>query len=647
RPNPKQGRAAFIKNVLGFRRISGNTYIESIAPDTGPRRGVPLELWTHRPDRMKVIGGDGVQLVRGYEYTVGGSDPVRFEPSEILHWKFFDPLDDWYGLSPIAVAARSIDQSNESKRWNVNLLKNAGLPSGLFTTEQDLGEDFEEFRDEILAATTGPENAGLPIVADQGLDYVKMGLSPADMMWIEGQRMSADEIAISQGVAPELISGGAQKKYSNYGEARKALYLETVLPELDEFRDELNHWLVPRFGDGLYLDYDRDDIEALQEDRDKTYSRVSGAVKEGIMTRRQAAEELGVDTDGFGPEADVLTVTAATVPLEAAVSRTPAAAPTAATTPPGGDDGGDGDSTGGVTPGSPPSPEDDEQKALNLPSLEAKEVYWKSIELHRSNYYGTIGSLMQRRFRAEREAVLEAVNTSATAKGALGSVRDALAREAVEWRQVITATWFAVGEDFAMRTFQSFGGEVSAQAASGTSPDEVKAGPSEEEASAIWRRAIAVELSGILDERVGDGRGPQGVVGTTLEQLTTELQAGIDAGEGTDVIAKRLDTLYLEQIIPHRSEVIARTEVIAASNMGTRQGALATGLPLRKTWIGTFDSRIRDSHATAARTYDDDGAIGMDEPYRVGGSDLMYPGDPRGAAAEVVQCRCVEGYITA
>ncbi|HEX6956312.1 MAG TPA: hypothetical protein VF156_15665, partial [Agromyces sp.] len=46
RPNPKQGRAAFIKNVLGFRRISGNTYIESIAPDTGPRRGVPLELWT-------------------------------------------------------------------------------------------------------------------------------------------------------------------------------------------------------------------------------------------------------------------------------------------------------------------------------------------------------------------------------------------------------------------------------------------------------------------------------------------------------------------------------------------------------------------------------------------------------------------------
>lgn len=640
RPNPLQGRAAFIKNVIGYRRIAGNSYLEAIAPDTGPRRGRPLELWTHRPDRMRVIGGNGIQLVNGYEYTVGGNDPVRFEPHEILHWKFFDPIDDWYGLSPTAVAARSIDQSNESKRWNVSLLRNSGQPSGMFTTEQDLGEDFEEFRDEILAATTGPDNAGLPIVADQGLDYVKMGLSPADMMWIEGQRMSADEIALSQGVAPELVSGGAQKKYSNYGEARKALYLETVLPELDEFRDEINHWLVARWGDNLYLDYDRDDIEALQEDRDKLYTRNIAAVKEGVMTRRQAAEEIGLDTEGFGPEADVLTVTAATVPLASAVAR-PTPAPPASEPGGGGTGGSGGKPSGGDTPGDPEAPEGSDEKALNLPSVEAKEMYWKSIELHRANYYGTIQSLVQSRMRVEREAVLKAIADAGNPKAAVGRVKDELARQAGEWRQVLTASWFAVGEDFAMRTWQSFGGEL-AKASDGV---ERKA-MSEEEASAVWRRAIAAELAVVLDERVGDGRGPVGVTGTTLEQLTEELQAGVDAGEGLDDVAKRIDSLYLENIIPHRSEVIARTEVIAASNLGTRTGAIATGLPLRKTWIGTFDSRIRDSHADAARQYDDDGAIPMDEPYKLKGGDLMYPGDPRGAAEEVVQCRCVEGYLT-
>lgn len=647
RPNPKQGWGAFVEAVWGFRRIAGNSYIEELAPSTGPRRGMPLELWPLRPDRMRVKGGVGpTELIHGYEYRIGGAEPICFEPHEILHWKFFDPTDDFYGLSPIAVAARSIDQSNESARWNVALLKNGAAPSGMFSTPLDLGDDFEEFRDELIDAYTGADNAGAPIVADNDLDWKNIGLSPVDMMWIDGRRMSAAEIALSQGVAPEL-AGSMEKKYSNYGEARKALMIETVLPEWDDFRDELNHWLVPRYGDGLYLDYDRDEIEVLREDRNQLYTSVALAVKEGIMTRRQGAGELGLDSEDLGPESDVLTVSGGTVPLAAIASlaepRKPAAGDdTEKPKKPSGDK-----PAGGTDTGQPDAPDGSEdgnsstKKAVNLFTPEAKELYWRGVELHRESYVGTIQLMVQKRFHLERAALVKAAEGGNDARSAVGRVLAELGQSehTKAWRTLITATWFAVGEDFAKRTFGSLVPEKS-----GAGPLQVKV--TEDAASAAWRRTISTTLQQNLDERVGDGRGPQGVTGTTLEELTVHLQEGIAAGEGIDQIAKRVDQLYLDSIIPHRSEVIARTEVISASNLGTRAGALSTGLPLRKTWIGTFDSRIRDSHQTAATTYNDDGAIGLNDPYLVGGSSLMYPGDPSGAAKEVIQCRCVEGYLT-
>lgn len=625
RPNPRQGWGSFVESTWGFRRIAGNSYIEEISPDTGPNQGMPLELWPMRPDRMRVIGGSGpAELIKGYEYSIGGSEAIPFLPHEVLHWKFFDPIDDNYGLSPIAVAARSIDQSNESARWNVSLLKNGAAPPGIFSTPLDLGDEFEEFRDELIDQYSGPDNAGAPIVADNDLDWKSIGMSPLDMMWIEGRKMSADEIALSQGVAPELISGGSAKKYSNYGEARQALYLETVLPEWDDFRDELNHWLVPRFGDGLYLDYDRDGIEALRENRTDLYTSVALAVDKGFLTRRQAAQEVGQETDEMGPESDVLTVSGGTVPLAAVASLTAPTKPNPS-----------GDASGGDT-GQPDAPTGS-KKSVNLFSPEAKELYWKSVELHRNTYVSTIQSMVEKRMRAEQLAVAQAASEAHTGQEAMGRALNALGHtdQSVAWRQLITATWFAVGEDFAARTYHSL-----------TPSKSMQVKVDESAASAAWRRAIAAVLGKNLDDRVGNGRGSKGILGTTLEDLKQVLQEGVDAGEGSDLIAKRVDGLYLEKIIPYRSEVIARTEVISASNLGTREGALSTDLPLRKTWIGTFDGRIRESHSEATDRYNDDGAIDMDEPYEVGDSQLMYPGDPSGDPGEIINCRCVEGYIT-
>ena len=108
RPNPQEGGSAFRLKMMAFYLISGNSYLTRI----GPERGPPTEMYSIRPDRMRIIPGTQFDPIAGYRYTVNGRPRVPdFTAEEILHLKMFHPLDDWYGLSPIEVAAKEIDIS--------------------------------------------------------------------------------------------------------------------------------------------------------------------------------------------------------------------------------------------------------------------------------------------------------------------------------------------------------------------------------------------------------------------------------------------------------------------------------------------------------------------------------------------------------
>jgi len=309
RPNPWQGGSSFFEDVAGYLMLSGNAYIEAV----GPERGAPRELYVLRPDRMRVLPGDGTQLVGGYEYTVNG-ETVKFTPEQILHLKTFNPLNDWYGMSPIEAAARSIDQNNESRAWNVALLQNMARPPGALVTEQTLTEaQFERLKEDIERYYTGARNAGRPLLLEGGLDWKEMGLNAQEIAWLEGLKLSAREIAIAFGVPPELIGDSENKTYSNWQESRKAFYEETILPLMDWMKAELNNWLVPKFGDSsVFIDYDKDEIEALSEDRQTMWQRAIEGVKAGIITPNEAREMLGYETVEGG---DMLMMPANMMPL--------------------------------------------------------------------------------------------------------------------------------------------------------------------------------------------------------------------------------------------------------------------------------------------------------------------------------------------
>lgn len=307
KPNPREGQAAFIENVMSYYLISGNSYTERVGPKVGP----PKELYCLRPDRMTVIPGSQANLVAGYKYRVG-MKPVLFNDKQILHLKTFHPLDDWYGLSPLEVAAKAIDISNMAMTWNYKLLQNEMRPPGAMSTEQALDdEQYERLRKEIKTKLQGYENAAEPLLLEGGLKWENFAITPKDADWLNSDKMNDRRIGRVYNVAPELYGDSENKTYSNYQEARRALYLETILIHGGMLRDELNNWLTPAWEtERLYLDIDKDAIEAIREELNAVYGRQEKAWWRTVNEKRTACGD-----DEIGKAGDVIMVPATMVPL--------------------------------------------------------------------------------------------------------------------------------------------------------------------------------------------------------------------------------------------------------------------------------------------------------------------------------------------
>lgn len=330
RPNPLQSSSEFFNSLFGFLLLSGNAYILKVGSEVGS----PRELHLLRPDRIQIKGG-GKPIPDRYEYIVNGRVQNVFDvdqdtgSSEIKHIKLWNPLDDYYGCSPLQAAAEEVDQHNLSSKHNINLLNNGARPSGavIFKPKDDQGFAVnltESQRQQLLTDLNnrfvGSGNAGRPMLLEGDFDWKEMGLSPKDMDFINLKHMSATDIALCFGVPSQLVGVPDSQTYSNIAEARLALYEETIIPHLKLIQSDLNEWLVPMFSEELEFCYDIDGIPALAERKRKTYENITSAVNTGIMTRNEAREIIGLSPITGG---DDLYINAALMPIGSAAVEEP------------------------------------------------------------------------------------------------------------------------------------------------------------------------------------------------------------------------------------------------------------------------------------------------------------------------------------
>lgn len=135
---------------------------------------------------------------------------------------------------------------------------------------------------------------------------------------------------------------------------------------------------------------------------------------------------------------------------------------------------------------------------------------------------------------------------------------------------------------------------------------------------------------------------PQASVNVSAEDawnrrhITSAVTQGILQGDAMADIAARLQRVCkMGESTANRA---ARTCVTGAENAGrvnSYKRAESMGIRVRKQWIATLDERTRSSHRQL-----DGQSVDVDEPFKVDGDEIMYPGDPSAPGYLVYNCRC-------
>lgn len=313
RPNPQMSGDEYMRAKIGFLMIAGNGYEEKVS-DTREVR----ELYQLRPDRMSVIpGANGAAMA--YEYKICGK-AKRFDVADngecdVRQIKLFNPINDWYGQSPIEAGAYGVDQFNESMSWIQSLLQNSARPSGALVMTGDgamSDEQFHRLKAELEENYQGSKNAGRPMLLEGGLDWKQMGLSPSDMGILETKFSAARDVALAFGVPPQLLGIPGDNTYANYSEARLAFWEDTVIPLLSFIASDWTAWLADPYG--LEFRPDMDQVPAIADKKHTLWEMADRSMDLTINERRilKGFEEI----EG----GDVLLVNASQIPLGMASS---------------------------------------------------------------------------------------------------------------------------------------------------------------------------------------------------------------------------------------------------------------------------------------------------------------------------------------
>ena len=235
-------------------------------------------------------------FISSINYNISGND-TNYSRNLVLWSKFNDPLDLYEGLSPIKAMARTIDTENSAIDWNKNSLDNSGIPAGLLTMLNPTEGQISAAKEKWVENYAGKKNVRTPLILDgEKVNYQSFGINQVEMDFILQRKVNRIEICAGFGVPGQIVGDPEGQTYSNYKEAMGAFWKNTIIPKyLNHIKSILNMSLVPKFIDSknMYIDYDLDDIEVLQEDTTIKTNNIINMWVNDLITLDEARNCLG------------------------------------------------------------------------------------------------------------------------------------------------------------------------------------------------------------------------------------------------------------------------------------------------------------------------------------------------------------------
>jgi HK97 family phage portal protein len=615
-PRSRISGSDFVEQATTYMETCGSELIvcerRNVDPiDFNPNAEV-LAYTPLRPSQVTIVPDSGTPGgVKRYEYNVGGTIiPIDYRNADF--YRYFDPNNDWWGLSPISVLRTVIGIDANLEKYNQSTVDNGGIPDLVLETEQAVARsNAKRITREFEQKHMRSGKSGGIVLLDAGLKVKPIGLPPKDMQFPDTAEFTQNRILAAFGVPPILAMDVQEASVLANADVQIKLFFKFTLPRTGRpLAESLTRQIRRDFKDPrLRVRFAFEQADATR-DSDKERDATMKGYDSGIVTKNEARSVLGLDpvTDGgedFKAPAPSPFGGAGDFPAKGAGRRARA------------------------TP---------EFKAM------ARVAYRR---LHDSAT-AKLREPMRTFFKDQRARVLAKFETLKSELGPFMGMQVAAGAKPSTQKAIfddaMIGKLFSTQEE--SRKFVLEVGPVFLSGMVDAANEKMR------DLLPSTRRALKDSHLPFQDfySRWGATKVVE-IQDATRAAIQGAVQDGFNEGLSTREIENRIGASFKDLVdtgqgdetetdFPeYRLERIARTEAGTMLNKGSFEGVkdlVAHGSNIKKSWLSSRDQLVRDSHAAVDEETTDNPIPAMQEF----SNGLMFPNDPSGPAEEVIQCRC-------
>jgi len=278
-----------------FAELTGDGYLWMQLDNLG----IPQSLWILQSQWLTIVPEkEGEGFIRGYLYGKERHNRVALAPEEVLHVKFPNPFDIYYGFSPMQAVWMAVQRKEAYDLYEQSLLKNNGRPDFVIKHKQNLKrKQIKQLREEWMQLYGG-RKTGLPAVLTGELDLQEVGFKPRDMQNTTGRKITREEILAAYGVPmSKVTSEDVNLANAQIGEVQ--YQRDTIKGRLVMVQDKLNQDLMPKYDERLFVAFD----ENIPQDEQFEHEKSTDYLDRGVITINEVREQEGKEPVEWGDSA--------------------------------------------------------------------------------------------------------------------------------------------------------------------------------------------------------------------------------------------------------------------------------------------------------------------------------------------------------
>lgn len=266
--------------------LTGNAYwhLLDVKSETGKPTGINILI----PKDVEIIRGDYPELIKGYKFRDGNNKTHILQPFEVLHFDYPDPNDPIEGIGTVQAIWDWLESDELAQEFNKKFFENGARLSGLIEHPSAFNKDQLEFiKKSFEQIYSGIQNAYRTAVLPTGAKFQQVSATPKEMDFQEGGKNNRDKI-LGGFRTPKTAIGLTEDVNRANAEATDYVFASrNIKPKRDIIVSVISEFLVPRYGEKLWLDHKN----TIPEDKEAKVKEMTAATGgQPIMSVNEARQ---------------------------------------------------------------------------------------------------------------------------------------------------------------------------------------------------------------------------------------------------------------------------------------------------------------------------------------------------------------------